>query len=263
MSDLHGKVAIVTGAGSGMGRATVLALLHAGASVMAADASEAALASLPQHPRLISQQCDVRVSADVGGVVARTTAEFGGLDSVFNAAGVCRTEALIADSTAWEDSFDVNVHGVLTVARAAIPAMKARGGGVIVNWGSNSAFRASPGLSAYCISKAAVVMLTKCLAVEHASDGIRANVISPGFVATPMIQAQAETYASEQDWYDSVSSVQPLGIGAPEAVADVAVFLASDAARHMTGSVVTVDGGGLAMAPVARPPSSSSHNAPR
>lgn len=226
---------------------------------MAADMNEAALASLPPHSRLACQSCDVRIEADVARLVGRASATFGGVDFVFNAAGVCRAERLVDDGGVWTDTLDINVGGLLNVVRAVIPEMRSRGGGSIVNWGSNSAFRASPDLSAYCVSKAAVVMLTKCIATEHAVDGIRANVISPGYVETPMIAAQAETYGSVRNWRESVATVQPLGIGTAEAVADVAVFLVSESARHMTGSVVTVDGGGIAAAPSIHPPKTDLH----
>ncbi|WP_109212221.1 MULTISPECIES: SDR family NAD(P)-dependent oxidoreductase [Microbacterium] len=256
MSPLAGKVAVVTGAGSGMGRATALALLDAGAAVVVADRDPSALASLPSGDRLVRHTCDVRDPADTARFVERATSEFGELHAVFNAAGICREELLLDAGDMWTATMDVNVTGVLNVVRAAIPALKAAGGGVIVNWASNSALRASPALSAYCVSKAAVVMLTKCIAVEHAADGIRANVISPGYVDTPMIRAQAASYPSVDEWHQSVAVLQPLGIGSAESVADVAVFLASDASRHMTGSVVTVDGGAIARAPGIRPPSS-------
>jgi NAD(P)-dependent dehydrogenase (short-subunit alcohol dehydrogenase family) len=251
---LGGKTAIVTGAASGMGRATVLALLDAGAAVVAGDVDKHGLCSLPPHPRLAVVPCDVTAIEDVERLVERAVTEFGALHVVCNAAGVCKEEPLVEASVIWNLTLDVNLNGVMNVCKAAIPALKQAGGGSIVNWGSTNSFEALPELAAYCASKAAVILLTKCIAVEHAKDGIRANSICPGWVDTPMVTRVAATYGSDAAWRTSVEKVQPLGLGTPESVADVAVFLASDASRQMTGSEVVVDGGWLAKSPTLTPP---------
>lgn len=243
---LEGKTAIVTGAASGMGRTTVMALLDAGAAVVAGDVSEDGLTTLPSHPRLVVARCNVAVVEDVQSLVDRAIGEFGALNIVCNSAGIYKEESFIDASEMWDRTMEINLNGTANVCRSAIPALKRAGGGSIVNWASTSAFRASPDLAAYCVSKAAVLMLTKCIAVDYAADGIRANAICPGYVDTPMIASAASTYDNEAEWLENVTRVQPLGLGSPESIADVAVFLASDASRHMTGSAVVVDGGSLA-----------------
>lgn len=254
MYSLEGKTAIVTGAASGMGRATVMALLDAGAAVLAGDVNEAGLASLPSNSRLVVAHCDVTVAEDVQGFVERAVGEFGALNVVCNSAGICKEEPFVDASEVWKRTMEINLDGVVNVCRSAIPALKQAGGGSIVNWASNSAFIASPDLAAYCVSKAAVLMLTKCIAVDHAADGIRANAVCPGHTDTPMMDRVASTYSSRAAWLESVTGVQPLGLGTPESIADVAVFLASDASRHMTGSAVLVDGGSLARSASLMPP---------
>lgn len=257
MYSLDGKTAIVTGAASGMGRATVLALLEAGASVVAGDVSDTGLAALPPHPRLVVERCDVTNAQDVQRLVARAVSEFGALHIVCNSAGISQPESIVGASDIWQRTMDINLNGVLNVCKFAIPALQQAGGGSIVNWASGSAFTASPNLAAYCVSKAAVLMLTKCIAVDHAADGIRANAICPGWVDTPMAGGLSDAYGSKEEWLESVSRVQPLGLGTPESIADVAVFLASDASRHMTGSSVMVDGGGTAQSSSLRPKAST------
>lgn len=251
---LGGKTAIVTGAASGMGRAATLALLEAGASVLALDVTEAALATLPTGPRLITSTCDVRDQDAVAAAVELAEKTFGALDIVCNAAGICTEEGFIDADVVWQRTLDINLNGTVNVCRAAIPALKRAGGGSIVNWGSINSFVASPELSAYSVSKAAVHMLSMSIAVEFARDGIRANTVCPGHTATPMMERVARTYPSEEAWKQSVAAIQPLGLGTPDSIADVVVFLASDASRVMTGSAVMTDGGQAARAASVAPP---------
>lgn len=252
---LEGKTAIVTGAASGMGRATVLGLLAEGASVLAADVTEAGLASLPSSPKLATVRCDVTDTADVKAAVALAESQFGTLDVVCNAAGICTEEAFGEVDDVWHRTLNINLNGTVNMCRAAIPALKRAGGGSIINWGSINSFVATPELSAYSISKAAVHMLSMSLAVEFAPDGIRANTVCPGHTATPMMERVARTYPSEAAWQQAVTAIQPLGLGTPDAVADVVVFLASDASRIITGSAVMTDGGQAARSASVAPPS--------
>jgi NAD(P)-dependent dehydrogenase (short-subunit alcohol dehydrogenase family) len=254
MYSLEGKTAIVTGAGSGMGRATVLALLEAGAAVVAGDVNETGLASLPSSSKLAVSRCDVTDSADAQNLVELAVTRFGALNLVYNVAGICLEEPFVEAGKIWQRTMDINLNGVANVCRSAIPALKQAGGGSIVNWASINAFEAAPELSAYCVSKAAVMMLTRCIAVDYAADGIRANAICPGHVGTPMMERVASTYSSEEEWLESVVGIQPLGLGTAEEIADVAVFLGSNASRHMTGSAVMVDGGQLARSSSLIPP---------
>nr|WP_277924705.1 SDR family NAD(P)-dependent oxidoreductase [Microbacterium ureisolvens] len=251
---LEGKTAIVTGAASGMGRAAAVALLEAGAAVVAADVTEAGLATLPSSPQLATIRCDVTNPADVKAVVELAEKQFGALDVVCNAAGICTEEPFGEVDDVWQRTMNINLNGTVNMCRAAIPALKRAGGGSIVNWGSINSFVATPELSAYSISKAAVHMLSMSLAVEFAADGIRANTVCPGHTATPMMDRVARTYPSEAAWQQVVAAIQPLGLGTPDAVADVVVFLASDASRIMTGSAVMTDGGQAARSASVAPP---------
>lgn len=257
---LQGKTAIVTGATSGMGRAAALALRDAGANVVASGRSADGLAGLPTDPRFIAMRVDVTDKADAQALVDRAVAEFGSLDIVLNAAGVAQ-EGSFVDDEGWDRTIDINLNGVVNVCRAAIPALRTAGGGSIVNWGSTNSFEGSADFSAYCVSKAAVLMLTKCLAIDHAPDNIRVNALCPGYVDTPMLDRHADNYSSRDEWLDSVAAAQPLGLASPESVADVAVFLASDASRVMTGSAVMADGGWTARAASVHPPSKASATA--
>lgn len=251
---LEGKTALVTGAASGMGRATVLAMLEAGASVVAADVTEAGLASLPGNPRLTTTICDVTDVAGAAAAVELAESTYGALDVLANAAGICLEEPFGGVDVVWQRTMNINLNGTVNMCRAAIPALKRAGGGSIINWGSINSFVATPELAAYSISKAAVHMLSQSLAVEFAADGIRANTVCPGHTATPMMDRVARTYSSEAAWHQVVSAIQPLGLGTAESVADVVVFLASDASRIMTGSAVMTDGGQAARSASVAPP---------
>lgn len=253
-SVLKGKTALVTGAASGMGRATVLALLDAGACVAATDITEAGLATLPESPRLITTECDVTDTNRAAEAVALAETTFGALDVLANAAGICLEEPFGDVDVIWQRTMNINLNGTVNMCRAAIPAMKRAGGGSIINWGSINSFVATPELSAYSISKAAVHMLSMSLAVEFAGDRIRANTVCPGHTATPMMDRVARTYSSETAWHEVVSAIQPLGLGTPESVADVVVFLASEASRIMTGSAIMTDGGQAARSASVVPP---------
>jgi dihydroanticapsin dehydrogenase len=254
MFDLSGKTALVTGATSGMGRASVVALLEAGASVVASGRSAEGLAMLPKHPLMVSTPCDVTLEDDVQALVDLADRNFGSLDIVFNVAGMAKEESFIEGGDIWRRTMDTNFNGVVNVCRAVIPVLQKTGGGSIVNWASTNSFEASPRMAAYCVSKAAVLMLTKCLALDYAADGIRVNAVCPGYVDTPMLDRHANQYSSEEEWLESVAAAQPLGMATPESVADVAVFLASNASRMMTGSAVMADGGWTARAASLAPP---------
>lgn len=244
MGRMDGKVAIVTGAASGMGRATALALAEAGASVIAADLDEDGLAATVAAAQgtIEARRCDVGDARDVEALVAYAEERFGGLHAMLNCAGVLRAARLedVTDAD-FEFQIRVNLMGVFYGCRAAIPAMRRAGGGAIVNWGSINSFVAEPELTAYSSTKGAVLMLTKTLAIEYAKEGIRANCICPGAVRTPMNQEYFES--AGPDALVALQQYQPLGMGEPEQVGAVAVFLASDESSLMTGSAVMVDGG--------------------
>jgi len=243
MDRLAGKVAIITGAGSGMGRATAVGLAREGASVIAADLNEGALQDLAAEvgDGLLTQRCDVSRAADVKALVDTAEDRFGGLHAMLNCAGVLRA-ASVVDTTDEDMDFmiGVNVKGVMYGCKYSIPALQRAGGGSIVNWGSINSMVAEPNLGAYSATKGAVLMITRTVAIEYAKDKIRANCICPGAVLTPM----NESYFSGQDpeQFAKLNEYQPLGMGTPEQIANVAVFLASDESSLMSGAAVPVDG---------------------
>lgn len=243
MDRLAGKVVIITGAGSGMGRATAISLAREGAKVIAAGRNEPALRALEDEVGgdLVAKRCDVSDPQDVAALVQTAEHEFGALHAMLNCAGVMRA-ASVEDTT--EEDMDiqigVNLKGVMYGCKYAIPALKRAGGGSIVNWGSINSVVAEPDLCAYSATKGAVLMITKTVAIEYAKDRIRANCLCPGAVQTPMNEA----YFASQDpaQFAKLNEYQPLGMGTPEQIADVAVFLASDESSLMSGAAVMVDG---------------------
>ncbi|WP_448333212.1 SDR family NAD(P)-dependent oxidoreductase [Streptomyces sp. DSM 41534] len=247
MNRLNGKVAIITGAGSGQGRAAALALATEGARVVAADVNESGLAELASmEERIVTRRCDVSHADEVESLVAMAEERFGALHIMLNCAGYLRAAPLLETTEEMLDAvIGVNLKGVFYGCKFAVPAMQRAGGGSIVNWGSVNSMVAEPDLSAYTATKGAVLMITKSVAIEFAKDDIRANCICPGAVRTPMVESFFDEGFFEDD--AAQRKYQPLGFGTPEQIADVAVFLASDESRLMTGSAVVVDGGYTAL----------------
>ncbi|MCA1942689.1 MAG: SDR family oxidoreductase [Yonghaparkia sp.] len=244
---LQGRVAIVSGVASGQGRATAIALREAGARVIGVDRDASGLERLGvEHPAIETHVLDVTDGAQWAELAADVERRHGRIDALLLAAGVLRTGALLETSDADIDLLlAVNLHGVIRACRAVIPALRRAGGGSIVTWGSINSMVAEPDIAVYSATKGAVLMLTKSIAIEHARDDIRANCICPGGVLTPMV---ADFFDSAVlDDLEAQRAYQPLGLIQPEEVASVAVFLASDASRKMTGTAVVVDGGYTAL----------------
>jgi meso-butanediol dehydrogenase / (S,S)-butanediol dehydrogenase / diacetyl reductase len=244
---LDGKVAIVTGAAGGIGRAIVQAFAREGARVTAGDLDESGLAQLQASAGapVRAQRCDVSREDDVRTLVEDTIAAFGGLHVMCNNAGIS-PPGLVTEVSAEE--FDrvigVNLKGTFFGCKHAIRPMLASGGGSIINLGSANSLIAEPYLSAYCASKGGILMLSKAVALDFASQGIRCNCVCPGWVNTPINWPHAQRMGGVERMLETLPDWQPIGRpGLPEEVAAVAVFLASDESSFMTGSAVVVDGG--------------------
>jgi 3-oxoacyl-[acyl-carrier protein] reductase len=238
---MKGKVAVITGGGSGIGQATAVALTNAGASVVVADVDEAGLETTVGLTGAVAVATDVTSSASVDALVAAAVDQFGRIDVMANIAGIIATSPLV-DLT--EDELDrvlaVNLKGVVFGTQAAMRVMQP--GGSIINMTSTAIDQASPTLGAYAMSKAAVAMLTKTAAVEGGKLGIRVNAVAPGFVLTPMTGRGGPERT--QAMLDMMAKRSPIGAtGEPDDIASAVLYLASDAARYVTGQVLRVNGG--------------------
>lgn len=248
---LAGRVALITGGGSGIGRAAASLFAAHGASLgvvdINADAANQTVADIISGAgRALAITADVSVSAEIEAAVHRVARQFGRLDIVFNNAGI-DSAGSIADTTeqAWDHCFAVNVKGTLLVSRAAIPYLEINGG-VIINQGSVAAMVGIPNLAAYCAAKGAVVALTRAMAVDLAPRGIRVNVICPGTVSTPLIEPllRARGGGDLDAGLALTVAKYPIGrLGTAAEIANVALFLASSESSFLTGAVIAADGG--------------------
>jgi NAD(P)-dependent dehydrogenase (short-subunit alcohol dehydrogenase family) len=245
---LSDKVAIVTGAAGGIGRAIAIAYANEGAKVIISTArnEKGLLETQSMAPKgsIAVRMTDASVAADVQGLVALAEEKFGRLDVMCNNAGIA-TGAFTADMPEqdWDRVIAVNLKGTFLGCKYAIPAMQKVKGGSIVNIGSINSFVGVPMHGHYCASKAGVLLLTKTVALEYAKDKIRANVICPGWIDTPMNEPYMEEMGGRKKMEEACLALQPLGLGKPEQVAAAAVFLASDESSLITGTDLLVDGG--------------------
>jgi NAD(P)-dependent dehydrogenase (short-subunit alcohol dehydrogenase family) len=239
MGILQDKVAVITGAGSGMGRAAAEVFVREGAKVILADISGAeseTAGKLGSHA--VAVRCDVTNEADIAAMIQAAYDTFGKLDAVLNVAGIASGAMLESVALeAYERLMAVNLRGVFLGTKHAIRAMRAAGkGGSIVNWASLGGLNASPHTSVYSATKAGVVSFTKSAALEGGNAGIRANCVCPGFIFTAMSAGGEKA--------PGILEKAALGRGGqPEEVAEVAAFLASDKASYVSGAVIPVDGG--------------------
>lgn len=242
---LQGKIALVTGFGSGLGRAIAVMFAKEGAAVAGTSLTATkgretvALIEKEAGARAFFRSGDVGDSEQMKMLISETVARYGALDIVVNSAGV-RTNGSITDISeeAWDRTLDANLKGAFVVSRLAIPEMKKRGGGVIIHIAARSGMLGQAGRAAYCASKGGLVRLTEAMAMDHARDNIRVNCICPGPVRTPMVDT------STPEKLARYKTRVPMGrIGEPDDVAFAAVYLASQEASFVTAAILPVDGG--------------------
>lgn len=250
---LAGRVTIVTGGASGIGRATAELFAREGALVVLADVDrvlgEAVAWEIAAHGgRAIFERADVTKAADTQRLVARARQEFGALHVLVNSAGVMRRATVIElEEADWDRVLAVNVKSIFLLSKHAIPVMAASGGGSIINVASGWGLAGGPRAAAYCASKGAVVLLTKAMAIDHGPEKIRVNCVCPGDTDTPMLRSEAMQLQEPEAEFFTAAARRPLGrVGTPQEIAQAILFLAGAASSFMTGAALVVDGGGLA-----------------
>lgn len=245
MRRFTGKVAFVTGAASGIGRATAIAFAREGAQVAITDRAEAPLEELRAEIEadggaVLAIRCDVSVPADVEAAVASTVAQFGRLDCAFNNAGIENKAAPVHEIALdeWDRILDVNLRGTFLCMKQEIAQMLRQGSGVVVNTASGAAIRGVAGGASYAASKHALIGLTKSAALDYAKSNIRVNAVLPGNIETPMMDR-----FTGGDIQKAIA-LEPVGrLGKPEEIADAVLWMCSDLGSFVTGASISVDGG--------------------
>jgi meso-butanediol dehydrogenase / (S,S)-butanediol dehydrogenase / diacetyl reductase len=250
MQRLSGKMAFITGGGTGIGRACALLFAREGAKVAVAGRRRAPLDRVAQEiiaegHEALAMECDVTRKSSVEGALRGVVERFGGLNVIVNNAGTMHVGS--AEETSeddWNRVMATNLTGTFLVSRAAVPALRRAGGGTIVNIGSYLGLVGLKQRAAYCASKGGMTMLTKAMALDHAAEQIRVNCICPALVETEMALSAMQRMPDPAAYRKQRESQIPLGrAGTPEEVAQLAVFLASDESAWMTGNAIALDGG--------------------
>lgn len=240
------RVALVTGSGSGIGRACAVELDARGFRIVATDRRPewAHATATPLH-EAVAIELDVREEESVGRAVEQALDETGRIDVLVNNAGVNSPHTAIDTSVAlWDEVFSVNVRGMFLCARAVLPHMIERGSGSIVNMGSASSLVGMYRRAAYGASKGAVLSLTRCLAMDHVDHGIRVNCVCPGSIDTPWVERLLESADDSEEMLDDIVARQPMRrLGTAEEIAKAVAYLAGDDASYVTGATLAVDGG--------------------
>jgi len=253
MGSLAGKRALITGGASGIGRATALLFAREGAAVAVADLDEAGGEAIVQQiveegGQAIFVLCNVAEASSCQRAVRFTVEELGGLDILFNNAGIIRRATVIGTTEEeWDRVMAVNVKAVFLMSKYAIPFLERAGGGAIVNTGSGWGLVGGANAVSYCASKGAVVNMTRAMALDHGGQNIRVNCVCPGDTDTGMLRNEAQQLGASEKEFLAEAADRPLRrMGRPEEIAQAVLYLASDAASFVTGTTLVVDGGGLA-----------------
>ena len=250
---LADKVALVTGGTSGIGQATALLFAKEGARIAITGRNESRGKEVVKKiteagGEAVFMKADVRNSEECRQTVEKTLQAFGRIDILFNNAGVYYHNTVVdCTEEEWDLTLDINLKGTYLMSKFVLPTMIAQGSGVIINNSSGWGLVGGNEAAAYCASKGGVVLLTKAMAIDHSSQGVRINCVCPGDVDTPMLTEDARQRGQPWKEYLVNASHRPLGrIGKPEEIAKAALFLASEDSSFITGAVLAVDGGGTA-----------------
>ena len=259
----QGKVAVVTGGSKGIGRAAAQLFAQGGAAtaiVSLHDPQDTVreIRVAARHEQVIGIQANVSHSEQVRLMVQQVSDAFGGVDILVNSAGIQRYGNVVdTDEELWDQVIDTNLKGMFLTSKYCIPVMRKRGGGAIVHVSSVQAYAAQKGVAAYSASKGGINALTRAMAIDHASEGIRVNAVCPASVDTPMLRSAADLLrgeASQESLIESWGTMHPVGrVGTPEEVAHLITYLCSDKASFITGADIKIDGGLLSAIGVTLP----------
>jgi NAD(P)-dependent dehydrogenase (short-subunit alcohol dehydrogenase family) len=250
---LEGKVAVVTGAGSGIGRGISLRLAEMGARIAVLDIDESAgkqtcAALQEQGGEAHALKCDVRQAPDCHRAIETVVEKWRNIDILCNCAGIAiRKDVVDLSEEEWDRALDVTLKGIYLLSREVIPHMNRNGGGSIINIGSGWSLKGGPRAASYCAAKGGTVNLTRAMAIDHGKDNIRVNCVCPGDVDTPMLRSECAQLGEDVQKFMREAANRPLArVGTPEDVANAVLFLASPMSSWITGAALVVDGGGLA-----------------
>jgi len=250
---LEGKIAVVTGAASGIGRGIALRLAEMGASVALLDidepkAADAAAVIRDQGGQALSVKCDVRSAADCRSAIEAIFKKWGKTDILCNCAGIAiRKDVVDLTEEEWDRALDVTLKGIYLLSHEVVPHMVRNGGGSIINIASGWGLKGGARAASYCAAKGGTVNLTRAMAIDHGKHNIRVNCVCPGDVDTPMLRSECAQLGEDAQKFMQEAANRPLArVGTPDDIANVVLFLASPMSSWITGAALVVDGGGLA-----------------